>query len=44
MADSAKDFDVLDKPKDAWKAVVSPEAFTVLFHEGTERAWQRPGA
>jgi peptide-methionine (R)-S-oxide reductase len=43
MADVAtRDFDALDKPKEAWKAVVSPEAFTVLFHEGTERAFTSP--
>lgn len=43
MADGTKrDFEELDKPKEAWKAVVSPEAYQVLFHEGTERAGTSP--
>ncbi|HEX6041704.1 peptide-methionine (R)-S-oxide reductase MsrB [Longimicrobium sp.] len=42
MADAVRDFNAVNKPKDAWKAVVSPEAFNVLFREGTERAWTSP--
>lgn len=43
MADGdPRDFEALDKPKDAWKGVVSPESFNVLFREATERAWTSP--
>lgn len=43
MADTAaKDFEELEKPKDEWKAVVAPEAYDVLFREGTERAFTSP--
>lgn len=43
MSDAAaRDFDELKKPKDEWKTLVSPEAYDVLFHEGTERAGTSP--
>lgn len=43
MSDSAvRDFDELEKPKDEWKQVVSPEAYDVLFREGTERSGTSP--
>lgn len=43
MADTAvKDFDELEKPKEEWKQLVSPEAYDVLFREGTERAGTSP--
>jgi peptide-methionine (R)-S-oxide reductase len=43
MSDTtARDFETLKKPRDAWKKLVSPEAFDVLFHEGTERAGTSP--
>ena len=43
MADATtRDFEALHKPKEAWKAQVSPEAYDVLFREGTERAWTSP--
>jgi peptide-methionine (R)-S-oxide reductase len=39
---AAKDFEELEKPKDAWKGLVAPEAYDVLFREGTERAFTSP--
>jgi peptide-methionine (R)-S-oxide reductase len=39
---AAKDFEELEKPKDAWKALVAPAAYDVLFREGTERAFTSP--
>jgi peptide-methionine (R)-S-oxide reductase len=32
----------LDKPHDAWKSELSPEAYAVLFQESTERAGTSP--
>jgi peptide-methionine (R)-S-oxide reductase len=43
MADATtRDFAELHKPKDEWKRIVSPEAYDVLFREGTERARTSP--
>jgi peptide-methionine (R)-S-oxide reductase len=43
MADTvARDFEELEKPKEEWKALVAPEAYDVLFREGTERAFTSP--
>lgn len=43
MSDTAtRDFQALDKPKEEWKPLVSPEAYDVLFREGTERAGTSP--
>lgn len=43
MADTtARDFERLEKSRDEWKGLVSPEAYPVLFHEGTERAGTSP--
>lgn len=43
MADTVtRDFSPLKKSKEAWKALVSPEAYDVLFREGTERAGTSP--
>jgi peptide-methionine (R)-S-oxide reductase len=43
MADTvARDFEELEKPKEAWKSLVAPEAYDVLFREGTERAFTSP--
>jgi peptide-methionine (R)-S-oxide reductase len=39
MTDAAKlTFTPLDKPRESWRGKVSPEAYEVLFEEGTERA------
>jgi peptide-methionine (R)-S-oxide reductase len=32
----------LHKPKEEWRKILPPEAFTVLFQEGTERAGTSP--
>jgi peptide-methionine (R)-S-oxide reductase len=37
-----QDFDRLEKPHDAWRGVVPPESYRVLFEEGTERAGTSP--
>jgi peptide-methionine (R)-S-oxide reductase len=39
-----RDADVtpLDKPEDAWNDVVSPEAYQILFEEGTEPRYSSP--
>lgn len=43
MADATtRDFETLDKPKEEWRQIVSPEAYDVLFREGTERARTSP--
>jgi peptide-methionine (R)-S-oxide reductase len=43
MGTSAEqDFDRLEKPKSAWRGVVPPESYHVLFEEGTERAGTSP--
>jgi peptide-methionine (R)-S-oxide reductase len=43
MADTVtRDFSPLQKSKAEWKALVSPEAYDVLFREGTERAGTSP--
>lgn len=43
MSDTTtRDFQELDRPKEEWKALVAPEAYDVLFREGTERAWTSP--
>ncbi|HEY0018636.1 MAG TPA: peptide-methionine (R)-S-oxide reductase MsrB [Longimicrobium sp.] len=43
MGTSAEqDFDRLEKPHDAWRGVVPPESYHVLFEEGTERAGTSP--
>jgi peptide-methionine (R)-S-oxide reductase len=43
MSDTTtRDFEELKKPKEEWKSIVSPEAFDVLFHEGTERSGTSP--
>ena len=43
MSDTkTRDFEALEKPKAEWKQLVSPEAYDVLFHEGTERAGTSP--
>jgi peptide-methionine (R)-S-oxide reductase len=43
MADTVtRDFSPLKKSKEAWKTLVSPEAYDVLFREGTERAGTSP--
>ena len=43
MGTSAEqDFDKLEKPHDAWRGVVPPESYHVLFEEGTERAGTSP--
>ena len=43
MSDSSvRDFDELKKAKDEWKGIVSPEAYDVLFREGTERSGTSP--
>ena len=43
MSDAAtRDFEELDKPKEEWKQLVTPEAYDVLFREGTERAGTSP--
>jgi peptide-methionine (R)-S-oxide reductase len=43
MADTVtRDFEELEKPKEAWKSLVAPEAYDVLFREGTERAFTSP--
>jgi peptide-methionine (R)-S-oxide reductase len=43
MADTeTRDFSELDKPKEEWKALVAPEAYDVLFREGTERSFTSP--
>lgn len=36
------DFEPLDKPKSAWKGVVSEDAFHILFEEGTEPRYSSP--
>ena len=35
-------FSKLDKPEKAWKDQVSPEAYEILFEEGTEPPWSSP--
>jgi len=43
MAQSAEqDFDQLRKPKQEWRRLLDPEAYHVLFEEGTERARTSP--
>jgi peptide-methionine (R)-S-oxide reductase len=43
MADTeTRDFTALKKSREEWKSIVSPEAYDVLFHEGTERARTSP--
>ncbi len=39
---SAPPFEPLEKPKEAWREVLSEEAFRVLFEEGTEPAGSSP--
>lgn len=36
------EFEPLDRPDEEWRDVVSPEAYRVLFEEGTERAGTSP--
>lgn len=38
----ANSFERLQKPAREWKGVVSPEAYHILFEEGTERPWSSP--
>jgi peptide-methionine (R)-S-oxide reductase len=43
MGTSAEqDFERLEKPHEAWRKVVPPESYHVLFEEGTERAGTSP--
>jgi peptide-methionine (R)-S-oxide reductase len=37
-----QDFEKIEKPHDAWRGVVPPESYHVLFEEGTERAGTSP--
>jgi peptide-methionine (R)-S-oxide reductase len=37
-----QEFDRLEKPHDAWRGVVPPESYRVLFEEATERAGTSP--
>lgn len=41
-ATAAREFARLDRPDSAWREEVSPEAYRVLFEEGTERAGTSP--
>ncbi|HEX2201843.1 MAG TPA: peptide-methionine (R)-S-oxide reductase MsrB [Longimicrobium sp.] len=43
MSDAVvRDFEKVEKPEKEWRGVVSPEAYHVLFEEGTERAGTSP--
>ena len=39
---AVRDFETVKKPKDEWKTLVSPQAYDVLFREGTERSGTSP--
>jgi peptide-methionine (R)-S-oxide reductase len=41
-AGDAMDIELLKKSKDEWRELLSPQAFHVLFQEGTERAGTSP--
>ena len=36
------DFPPIDKSRQDWRKLLSPEAYRVLFEEGTERPWTSP--
>ena len=40
--DGASSVEPLDLPHDSWRKLVSPQAYAVLFEEGTERAGSSP--
>jgi peptide-methionine (R)-S-oxide reductase len=41
-ATAEREFERLDRPDSEWRGEVSPEAFRVLFEDGTERAGTSP--
>lgn len=41
-ATTTRDFERLDRPAAEWRGTVTPEAYHVLFEEGTERAGTSP--